>query len=170
MNSNNVEYKENLIYSKEARNAVRYGFQYRKDAESIESQRIHYYLFEPSKILIFIAEAILGGITYDLLKLIVKRTWDKIKEKKSNKEDKQVLDILTNEESLGEFFVCIREFQEKKMSITESQEIYIKEEFVADYYAEKLVNHNEQRLSKREKRIVIKEGIKEANEIIVRKK
>lgn len=72
-----MEHNKNLSYSNEAFEAVRYGFQYRKTSEELaksDSDRLNFCLPDPSEILIFLAEAIIGGIVYDALKSIDRKS------------------------------------------------------------------------------------------------
>lgn len=176
MMKNNIQYKENSIYSKEAIEAVRYGFQYRKEAEVHATEngcQLNHCLPAPSDILVFLAEAIIGGIAYDVLKSVVKKTWEKLKGSKLINKDKDVHDILTTEKSLDEFYTYIKEFHQREMNITEIQEKYIKEEVRADYHGEKsgIIYEEYNRLASVEELIIInKEAFQKANRIIVRKK
>ena len=179
---NDIEYQENSSYSIYAYDAVRYCFQFRKAAEELaksENESLHFNLIEPSDVLIFLAEAILSGVTYDILKSIVTKTWSRIKEKfNANKED-DICKVFLNEDCLLEFYTYIIEFNNRRMSITEQQEEYIKEEVVADYCGKKFsevldingINDvtDNSAFSKR-MTIIYKEGYKKADRIIVRKK
>ena len=92
----NIQYKENSTYSNAAIEAVRYGFQYRKEAEvyAIENRcKLNHCLSAPSDILLFLAEAIIGGIAYDVLKSVVHKTWEKLRSKKLINKDKNVHNI-----------------------------------------------------------------------------
>ena len=170
----NIQYKENSTYSNAAIEAVRYGFQYRKEAEvyAIENRcKLNHCLPAPSDILLFLAEAIIGGIAYDVLKSVVHKTWEKLRSKKLINKDKNVHNILTTEESLDEFYTYIKEFHQREMNITEIQEKYIKEEVCADYHGEKsaIIYEKYHRLASVEELIIInKEALQKANRIIVR--
>lgn len=60
---------DNLLY------AVRYGFQYRKEAErhSGQSESLHFFLPPPNEVLLWIGNAVMSGIAYDILKEGVKK-------------------------------------------------------------------------------------------------
>lgn len=124
------EYKDGLQYPEEVRNAVRYGYLYRKDAE--DRLNIHHCLHDSSDVLLWIANIVIGGITWDLLKLYVPKMYDQLT-KGCKKFEKESKDVLTNEAQLKEFYIYIKEFHEHRMSVTEQQFLYIKEEIIADY-------------------------------------
>lgn len=172
----NIQYKEDSKYSKEAIEAVRYGYQYRKEAEVHATEngcKFHYCLSTPSDILLFLAEAIIGGIAYDALKSVVNKTWKKLKGNKLINRDKNVCNILTTKNSLDEFYTYIKEFHQKEMNITEIEEKYIKEEVCADYCGEKsaIIYKEYKRLPSVEELIIIhKEAYQKAERIVVRKK
>jgi len=63
-------YKEGLQYSEEVRNAVRYGYLYRKVAE--RRVDVHHCLADSSDVLLWIGNLILGGMGWDMLKVAVK--------------------------------------------------------------------------------------------------
>lgn len=171
-----MEHNKNLSYSNEAFEAVRYGFQYRKTSEELaksDSERLNFCLPDPSEILIFLAEAIIGGIVYDALKSIAVKTWSKFKDQLSLNKEQEVYNILTKDDDLVEFYTYIREFHEKSMRITEQQEKYIKEEVIADYNGEQasiIFSKYKRHVSITEQLDINKEAHKKADIIIVRKK
>lgn len=133
---NNIEYIEGSVYSSEAYDAVRYGFKYRKISEqqtTSEGGRLNFCIPDSSDILVFLAEVIISGVTFDLLKLCVKKAWEKLKNRISASKDNGLTNIFTNETSLHEFYTYIQEYHEKRMNISEEQAKYIKEEVMADY-------------------------------------
>lgn len=129
------EYKEGIAYSEEVKNAVRYGYQYRKEAE-INDTSFHFCLHDASDVLLWLGNAILSGIVYDKVRALAKKAleWVKGKGKKIDKETEKVLE---NEAELKVFYEYVREFSEHRMSITEEQLQYIKEEIMADFGAAK---------------------------------
>lgn len=126
------EYKEGLEYSKEVKNAVRYGYQYRKEAEENKDSNIKYCLGDPSEILYWIANMIIGGLGWDLLKCAVKKAAKWIS-KQRIKTDEETNKILTDEKHLRLFFVYVKEFKEHNMSVDGKTLKYVKEEIIADY-------------------------------------
>ncbi len=130
-----IEYKEGLSYSKEVRNAVRYGYQYRKEAEETHSS-LHFCLHDASDVLLWLGSAILSGIAWDAIKGIAIKTYNKLKEKNQN-VDKDTENVLTNETELKVFYDYVLEFSEHRMTITKEQCQYIKEEILADFGAAK---------------------------------
>ncbi len=132
------EYKEGLEYSKEVKNAVRYGYQYRKEAEENKDSNVKYCIGDPSEILYWIANMIIGGLSWDLLKYAVKKA-SKWISKRRIKTDQETIEILTNEIRLKIFYEYIKEFEEHKMSVDNKTLKYIKEEIVADYVSNIMV-------------------------------
>lgn len=127
-----MEYQEGLEYPERVRNAVRYGYQYRKESEENKDSNIKYCLGEPSEILCWIAQMIIGGLSWDLLKKAVKKLFERIKNRGTN-IDPESNKLLTDETQLRTFYVYVKEFDEHKMSVDEKTIKYIKEEIIADY-------------------------------------
>ena len=129
------EYQEGLEYSEEVKNAVRYGYQYRKEAESHIDDNIKYCLGDVSDILYWIANMIIGGFSWDLLKGAVRKVYNKIATC-GIKTDKETNDIIADETNLKTFYVYVKEFNEHQLSVDEETLKYIKEEIIADYIGE----------------------------------
>lgn len=133
------DFKEGAVYSDEIKAAVRYGYLYRKEAEkgtsSDEYQRFDYRLGEASEFLLWLANIIIGGVVWDVLKIVAKKLYQKAV-RSSKKFDKRTEDILTDEAQLKEFYVYVLEFHEHRMAVDEKQLSYIKEEIVADCIGE----------------------------------
>lgn len=171
-----LEYIESKTYTTAAYDAVRYGCQYRKEAEecaNLVDGKLHYCLPEPSAVVVFLAEAIIGGLAYDMFKALVSKIWTKIKDRKSVKENKVLCDLFSNEESLEQFYLYITEFHNKEMNITSVQEKYIKEEVIADYCGEKasIIHQQTNRFPTAKENIIIhREAYQRAESIIVRRK
>lgn len=124
-------YKEVLNYSEETRNALRYGYLYRKEAEKDNGIIFHYNLGDTSEILLWLTNLILKGLAWDLIKFVTKKLWINISN--SDKSlDNTSEKVLTDEKQLKNFYVFIKEFKEHRMDINDKQLIYIKEEIVAD--------------------------------------
>lgn len=139
-----MEYQEGLEYPERVRNAVRYGYQYRKEAEGNKDSNIKYCLGDPSDIIYWIAQMIIGGLSWDLLKKAVKKMFKRIK-KRGTKIDSESNELLTEETQLRTFYVYVKEFDEHQMSVDERTLKYIKEEIIADYVCDKIVkerSHN----------------------------
>ena len=130
-----IEYQEGLEYPERVRNAVRYGYQYRKEAEENKDSSIKYCLGDPSDILYWIAQIIIGGLSWDLLKMAVKKMFERIK-KSETTIDSESNKLLTDETQLRTFYVYVKEFDEHKMSVDEKTLKCIKEEIIADYAGE----------------------------------
>lgn len=131
------QYKEGLKYSDEVKNAVRYGYQYRKEAEN-NDQSIQYCLPDASDVLLWLGNLIIGGYVYDKIKDYAKKLHNWLKENRK-KIDSEAESVLDNEEELKVFYEYVLEFNEHRMSITEEQKKYIKEEIFADFGAAKEV-------------------------------
>jgi len=129
------DYKEGLEYSEDVKNAVRYGYQYRKEAEEYKDSNIKYCLGEPSEILYWIATMIISGLGWDLLKCAVKKAAKWIS-KQRIKTDEETNKILTDEKHLRLFYVYVKEFNEHNMSVDDKTLKYVKEEIIADYAGE----------------------------------
>lgn len=123
-----------MQYPSSVRDAVRYGYLYRKESEVCDSN-MHYSLPETSEILLWIASAVASGIVYDVIKENAKRLLSHLKERK-HKFDKETEAILNDDEALKEFTVYIGEYYAHDMKITIEQEKYIKEEVDADTFGE----------------------------------
>lgn len=173
---NNLDYYENSTYSQEVYESIRYGFQYRKISEELatsDGRRLNFCLTDYYDILVPLANWIISGVSYDLLKAFVKNIWDKFKDRIFAKKDNDLNDIFAKEDCLYEFYTYVKEFHEKRMNITEEQENYIKEEVMADYCSEQysIIFSKYKRFVSVEESIVIKkEGRQKADKIIIRRK
>ena len=137
------EFKEGLQYSDEVRNAVRYGYQYRIEAEKPESSFIHHCLPEAPQILFWLAQCIIGGIVWDVIKLIAKNAYTaSINSKKPLSA--ALNNILTDEHELQKFFEYVKDFNEHSMALTEKQFKRIREEILADHHAKEVTRIIEQ--------------------------
>lgn len=117
-------------YPSSVKDAVRYGYLYRKKSEVFDSS-LHFCLSEASAILLWIASAVASGVVYDIIKENAKKLYSCLKgDRKIIDEDTEK--VLEDEESLKEFTVYIEEYYAHDMKITVEQEKYIKEEVVAD--------------------------------------
>ena len=164
------EYKEGIAYSEDVKNAVRYGYQYRKEAE-INDMSFHFCLHDASDVLLWLGNAILSGIVFDKVKYLAKKAlaWVKGKGKKLDEETDNVLE---NEAELKVFYEYVREFSEHRMSITEEQRQYINKEIIADFGAvkESEIYKKEGRMATLEERKVIYREAISYSEKLTRKK
>lgn len=172
MNEIIYEYRDNISYSDEVRYAVRYGYQYRKDAEEAEknSSSLHYCLPDASSILLWLGGVIIGGATWDILKAVTVKTFNKLFQNGEDL-DKETAKVLQSEEELRVFYEYVVEFHERRMTVTEKQMKYIKEEIFADYGAQKEseIYEKEERLATiEEKKIIIREAISFADNLTKR--
>lgn len=117
-------------YPSSVKDAVRYGYLYRKESEVNESS-IRNSLPDASAILLWIASAVASGVVYDVIKENVKRLLSRIKENKQEL-DKDTEAVLEDDDALKEFTVYIEEYYVHDMKISVEQEEYIKEEVIAD--------------------------------------
>ncbi len=129
------QYKEGLGYSDEVKNAVRYGYLYRKEVEDVD-QSIKYCLPDASDVLLWLGNIILGGYVYDKIKDYAKKLLNWLKEN-GKKVDSETESVLESEDELKIFYEYVVEFSEHRMSVTEEQKSYIKEEIFADFLAAK---------------------------------
>ena len=130
-----IDYKEGQLYSDEVRNAVRYGYEYRKVAEDPKQHSLHYSLDDSPDILLWMANMIIGGVAWDAFKFAVKGLYHQVSNK-SISIDGRTITIFSEEKQLKEFYDDIKEFNEQRMSVTKEQFRYIREELVADYVGE----------------------------------
>lgn len=154
------QYKEGLTYSYEVKNAVRYGYQYRKEAEDI-NQSLKYCLPDASDVLLWLGNAILSGYMYDKIKILAKNIKQWLKENKRN-VDQETATILENDEELKVFYEYVVEFNEHRMSVTEEQKNYIKEEIFADYGAAKeidIMNKKGRMATLEERKVIYREAL-----------
>ena len=119
-------------YSDNVRNAVRYGYLYRKEAEKHENGSLHACLGETSDVLLWLANLIVGGVAWDIIKVAAKKLYSELKRRK-NKCDEETEVILKEEANLKVFYEMVVEFNEHRLTISEEQLKYIREEIIADY-------------------------------------
>ena len=114
------EFKEGSQYSDEVRNAVRYGYQYRIEAEKPESRFVHHCLLETSQVLLWLGQKIIDGLVFDAFKAIAKKLFEYLIQKGAPLE-KDANNLLTDERELQMFYKYVKEFNEHTMSVTENQ-------------------------------------------------
>ena len=134
---NTLEEIENAQYSDEVKYAVRYGWQYRREAEEHAEGEAKFYcsLAESTTILYWLANLVITGVTYDLIKKYAKALWEKMMSMKM-KIPEDVNTLLIDEDELKDFVIYVNEFSSKEMSATDEQINYIREEIIADYIGE----------------------------------
>lgn len=125
---------ESAQYPDEVKCAVRYGWQYRREAEghAENNAKIHYSLPEAATVLYWLANLVITGVAYDLIKKYAKTLWEKLKSMKT-KIPEDVDTLLINEDELKTFVVYVKEFSTKNLTATETQVKYLREEIIADY-------------------------------------
>lgn len=165
---------ENAMY------AVRYGYQYRKEAImniGREESRLHFCLPPVNEILLWLGNVILSGITFEALRAGVKILKSKILDKEFQVEcDKETEAILNNDDSLFEFYNYIEEYNNGFGHLPNDEYKYIYEEMMADFSSEemdKLISVDFFSLSQAERIEIIKEANKRAQEridLIVKRK
>lgn len=129
------KYEEGQQYSDEVKNSVRYGYLYRKEAE--RNLSVHACIVDAPDILLWLANVIICGFAWDVIKAAVKKVYRRLKKNGTHIDEKTKL-IMKDEAYLYNFIVCIQEFNERSMSVDNKQLIYIKEEIEADYIGKKL--------------------------------
>lgn len=134
-------FREGLQYSDEVINAVRYGYEYRKESEKYSDPQdgwhVHHCLPDPSGVLLWLAKKVLDGLIFDAFKGVCKKLYQQL----TNSEtplSKQVNNLLTDEHELQQFYDYVKEFNEGCMAVTEKQFKYIRDEIRADYYAKEV--------------------------------
>ena len=88
-----------------------------------------------SRVLLWLGEQTLGGITYDLIKKYAKALWEKLMTMKVEIPDDVKL-VLIEEDELKKYVKYVNEFSSKELSATDQQVKYIREEIIADYVGE----------------------------------
>lgn len=128
---------ESTQYTDNVKYAVRYGYQYRREAEehTENNSKFHYSLPEATTVLYWLANLVITGVTYDLIKKYAKALWEKLKSMKT-KIPEDVDTLLINEDELKTFVVYVKEFSTKNLTATVTQLKYIREEIIADYVGE----------------------------------
>ena len=122
--------------------AVRYGYQYRKQAvlhANNKDTSSHYCLHSASEVLLWIGGAVLSGITWDLLKLGVKKLFAVIQsEGRYESLDKETKEVISDEGKLYEFYEYVEEYQQGFVNISEEEYKYIESEMRADFESEEI--------------------------------
>lgn len=158
-------------YPTSVKEAVRYGYLYRKESESLSNSNLYFCLPDASSVLLWIASSVASGIVYDVIKDKVKQLVSYLR-KSNTKLDKETETILHDEEALKEFTVYIEEYYSHSMKITEAQEKYIKEEIIADTAAEEEVKMHKETgrfvLTKEEYLTITRKAVVKAEELVCR--
>lgn len=131
-----TEYQKGFKYTEEIRNAVLFGYMYRKESERYEDSKIHYKIGDISEPLLWLAGAIASGLTWDFIKANVKLLYQHLIKKGALDKISEL--VFTDEKQLKEFYNDIKEFNEHSMNITEKQFEYIREEIEANVVGEEL--------------------------------
>lgn len=162
------DFKEGQAYPKETQYAVRYGYYYRKEAEKYENCEVHACLGESSAVLLWIANAVIGGVVYDVIKKAVKSLYQKlVRDKRSI--DKTTEGILTDDSKLNEFCSYVMEFHEHRVTANGKQIRYIREEIMADYVGDEAgaIYDKEKRWPTiEENKVIIRQALELADELI----
>lgn len=124
---------ENTQYADNVKYAVRYGYQYRREAE--RNVNFHNCLSDASTILYRLADLVITGVTFDIIKKYAKELWVKLMSMKI-KIPEDVNALLIDEDELKRFVVYVNEFSTKNLTATDAQQKYIREEIMADYVGE----------------------------------
>jgi hypothetical protein len=125
---NNTQYPEDVI------RAVRYGYQYRLEAEKYADDGIlmNDHLEDASGALLWLGKLVIDGIAFEAIKRYAKSLWDKLMSMKVSIPD-DVNKVLLEEDELRKFVVFVKEFDDKELTTTSKQTKYIREEIMADY-------------------------------------
>ena len=100
------------------------------------NSNIHYCLSEANEILIWLANAILSGIAWDVIKTTVSKLSASIKNRTS--VDAETRQVLSDDDELAKFYEYIKDYERGFSSINENEYKYIEEEMIADFYAENI--------------------------------
>lgn len=129
------EFNDGLQYSDEVLNAVRYGYQYRLEAEKYcQEKKIHvnHCLEDAPALLCWIVKLIIDGVAWDSLKKTARSVVEHFQREKRTIPP-MVNEILTDQQSFQQLYEYIKEFKEGKMNISDREREYIIEEIEADY-------------------------------------
>ena len=85
--------------------------------------------------MIWLANAILSGIAWDVIKTTVSKLSASIKNRTS--VDAETRQVLSDDDELAKFYEYIKDYERGFSSINENEYKYIEEEMIADFYAEK---------------------------------
>lgn len=137
MTLNVLEEIESAQYTNEVKFAVRYGYKYRREAEEHAgtSENLHYSLPEATTILYWLANLVITGVAYDIIKKYAKILWERLMSMKTRIPE-DVNNLLIDEDELKIFVFYVKEFSSKELSATDEQIKYIREEIIADYVGE----------------------------------
>jgi len=126
-------------YSGFVKDAVRYGYQYRCEAERNmvnEAEQFHYCLAEASSFLLWLGELVIAGIAYDMIKKYAIQLWDRLMQMRVV-IPKDVNELLIEEDELKRFVTFVDEFNRGQLNISAKEIEYIKEEIMADYLSKR---------------------------------
>lgn len=138
LNRHNQELPDNAHYSDEVRNAVLYGYIYRKESEKInEGLELHYSVGTVSQVLLWLGEQILEDVAWEGIKTAAKALYQRLTNDGTLLSNVEKT-ILSDEEELKEFYQNVKEFNEQRMAVTEKQFQYIREEIEANVIGEEL--------------------------------
>lgn len=132
-----TEYQQGIKYPEDVKNAVLYGYLYRKEAEKKEDNSRHYCLGTPSELLLWLGKQIISGIAWDSIKYIAKELYIKVIKEGLHIDGESLL-VLKEEKQLKEFYQDIKEFNDQRMAITDEQFQYIREEIEANVVSKEL--------------------------------
>ena len=168
-----LQYYDECDKIKNVKYAVRYGYQYRKEAimnVGREDSRLHFCLPPVNEVLLWLGNVILSGITFEALRAGVKFLKSKILDKEIHVEcDEETEAILNNDDSLLEFYNYIGEYNNGLVHLPDEEYKYIYEEMMTDFSSEevnKLSSGDFFNLPQAERIEIIKEADKRARERI----
>lgn len=133
----NIDEIQSSPYTDEVKYAVRYGYFYRREADALAARnaKLHYSLPEATTIFYWLANLVISGVAYDLIKKYAKTLWEKLMSMRTRIPE-DVNTLLIDEDELKKFVVYVKEFSSKEVSVTDKQKKYIREEIIADYIGE----------------------------------
>lgn len=170
MNEIDITQINSTQYSKEVQWAVRYGYQYRLEADKYAEKGIQFHndLLGASNILLWLGKQVLSGLTYDIIKQYAKSLGNKLMSMKIV-IPKDVDKVLLDDDELKKFVVYVNEFSKKNLQTTVKQTQYIREEIIADYIGESAAEiwKKEKRMPNQEEWVrIYREANKFADEIM----
>ena len=126
------KYQEGILYCEDIRNAVLFGYLYRREAEKQHEVLVHFSYGDIPEVLQWLASVIISGFVWDIIKANAKKLYRRLT-KDGATLDEVTKSILSDEKELEKFYKDVKEFNEHCMSLTEKQFLYIRDEIIADH-------------------------------------
>ena len=169
INYSEVNYTDRIDwrYSKDVKNAVRYGYQYRAASEHSFTCFLCILPQLPG-VFNWWASAIFSGMAYDAFKALVKRTKDSLR-KNRKKLHPLTKNFFKDPEKVRQFYDYVKDYRDRTMNVTEEQVARIREGVITDYITketEKIYNSKGRFPTEEESRRIIEEAYEAADLVL----